>query len=67
MFPETCGKALEEIDAMFEDDVPAWRTVHYESRMDQMVRELEAKTADGPTSEKHEHVAMEHSTVEQMA
>lgn len=67
MFPETCGKALEEIDAMFEDNVPAWRTVHYESRMDQMVRELEAKTADGPTSEKHEHIAFEHPTAEHMA
>ncbi|KAL2709791.1 High-affinity glucose transporter [Kluyveromyces marxianus] len=29
MFPETRGKTLEEIDQMWADDIPAWKTTSY--------------------------------------
>jgi len=27
-YPETAGKSLEEIDVVFEGNVPAWRSAH---------------------------------------
>ncbi|KAI5795650.1 general substrate transporter [Geopyxis carbonaria] len=45
MFPETCGKTLEEIDAIFEENIPAWKSAKVESKLDTRVHEIEAKTA----------------------
>jgi hypothetical protein len=47
MFPETCGKTLEEVDALFEDGVPAWKSDKTVSRMDERVHEIEAKGEAG--------------------
>jgi MFS family permease len=58
MFPETCGKTLEEIDEMFEQNLPAWRTTHYQSRLDERIRELEKKGGGVPYDEKREHVGV---------
>jgi hypothetical protein len=43
MFPETCGKTLEEIDALFEQGVPAWKSDKVHSKLDDRIHELEEK------------------------
>ncbi|KAF8251608.1 putative xylose permease [Wilcoxina mikolae CBS 423.85] len=43
MFPETCGKTLEEVDALFENGVPAWKSKTVGSRLDDRIHEIEAK------------------------
>ncbi|KAA8896451.1 glucose transporter [Sphaerosporella brunnea] len=44
MFPETCGKTLEEIDQLFEEGVPAWKSDKVHSKLDKRIHELEEKT-----------------------
>lgn len=45
-YPETCGKSLEEIDVVFEGDVPAWRSGTFggtfQDRADESRRKREA-------------------------
>jgi len=43
MFPETCGKTLEEVDALFENGVPAWKSGTVGSRLDDRIHEIEVK------------------------
>ncbi|KAH6651989.1 general substrate transporter [Truncatella angustata] len=38
-YPETVGKSLEEIDELFDSDIPAWRSTNLGSRFDQRVAE----------------------------
>ncbi|KAL7275274.1 hypothetical protein RUND412_001782 [Rhizina undulata] len=45
MFPETCGKSLEEIDYLFEQNIPAWRSSKVKSRLDERISALERKTS----------------------
>jgi len=47
MFPETCGKALEEVDVLFEEGIPAWKSANVTSKLDERIHELETKKARG--------------------
>ena len=38
--PETKGKTLEEMDEVFESDVPAWHSYRVESRLDRLTRDI---------------------------
>ena len=52
MFPETCGKTLEEVDALFAPGSPrAWRSRMTGSRMDERIRQLETKATGSATSD----------------
>ncbi|KAK9797673.1 putative Major facilitator superfamily (MFS) profile domain-containing protein [Seiridium cardinale] len=42
-YPETAGKALEEIDELFDSNIPAWRSKNAGSRLEQRV--VDAKTS----------------------
>jgi hypothetical protein len=39
--PETKGKTLEEMDAVFDSGIPAWRSVPTGSRLDDLSRDIE--------------------------
>jgi hypothetical protein len=41
--PETKGKTLEEMDEVFDRGIPAWKTAHVGSRLDQLQRDIEEK------------------------
>jgi hypothetical protein len=43
MFPETRGKTLEEIDVLFDNGVPAWKSDKVDSKLDNRIHELEEK------------------------
>lgn len=53
MFPETKGKTLEEIDQMWADKIPAWKSASYVANLPIMVDELENKLTH---SENAQHV-----------
>ncbi|KAF9914086.1 hypothetical protein BX616_009005 [Lobosporangium transversale] len=47
MFPETKGHTLEEMDELFNSDVPAWKTrAQPQSRLDSDIEELRAQQAN---------------------
>ena len=53
--PETKGKTLEEMDEVFDNGIPAWKTKGGSSRLDQLQRdiekgELKITTAAHPTN-----------------
>ncbi|KAI9369561.1 sugar transporter [Aspergillus egyptiacus] len=60
MYPETAQRSLEEIDAMFDSNVPAWKTAKMEPRFVEEVERrkgsvaagLDEKGADGDVSHK---------------
>jgi hypothetical protein len=39
--PETKGRTLEEMDEVFDSGIPAWKTQHGSSRLDQLQRDIE--------------------------
>lgn len=45
-FPETAGKTLEEIDAVFEPGVKAWKTSHMKSAFAEKVAAVQSKGLD---------------------
>lgn len=45
-FPETAGKTLEEIDAVFEPGVKAWKTGGMKSNFAEKVAAVESKHLD---------------------
>lgn len=40
--PETRGKTLEEMDKVFDSELPAWKSVPKGSRLDQLAKDIEA-------------------------
>ena len=65
MYPETCGKTLEEVEVMFAKGGPhAWRTRPGQSRLDDEVRHvMGAKVGEGGDAEHIESVDVEVSSV----
>lgn len=45
-FPETAGKTLEEIDAVFEPGVKAWKTGNMKSNFSEKVAAVQSKGLD---------------------
>jgi hypothetical protein len=59
--PETKGKTLEEMDSVFDNGIPAWKTSGQGSRLDQLQRDIEkgevkVATTAHPTAAHTEHV-----------
>jgi hypothetical protein len=56
-YPETCGKSLEEIDLVFEGNVPAWRSTKYggtfQERVEQRRQSALGGGGAGADPEKH--------------
>lgn len=52
MYPETAGKSLEEIDMLFDGDIPAWRSRTARGNLETRVAELanQKETAVGNTT-----------------
>jgi hypothetical protein len=57
MYPETAGRSLEEIDAIFDSNVMPWRTNQIENRFSEevekhkQVNEKVGKDSEGATHE----------------
>jgi hypothetical protein len=53
LYPETCGKTLEEIEFMFsKDGPPAWKTYKGDSRLAREIEDVKArKQAEAPSAE----------------
>lgn len=62
MYPETAGRTLEEIDYIFECDLPAWRTSQAKSKFAedveavQRAQSVDAKSLEGEQVIKDEKV-----------
>lgn len=54
--PETKGKTLEEMDDVFDRGIPAWKTAHTTSRLDQLQRDIEKGGVNVSTAEQNEKV-----------
>lgn len=58
LYPETAKKSLEEIDLLFEDNVPAWRSKSFGGTFQDRVEEAKhRKMGDGLADEKPAHDA----------
>jgi hypothetical protein len=53
--PETKGKTLEEMDTVFDQGIPAWKTAHTGSRLDQLQRDIEKGEVKVSTAAHTEH------------
>lgn len=60
MYPETAKKTLEEIDLVFDQNVPAWRGTHSEDVFEKKVAEVERAGGAGEGGRKHSTGHQEH-------
>ena len=49
MYPETQGKTLEEVDVVFDSDVPPWRSAGVRVDFDERVRSVGRREDEGET------------------
>lgn len=52
MFPETAKKSLEEIDVLFDENIPAWRSANVVSTFEEKV--IRVKEKGGLEERKHQ-------------
>lgn len=52
MFPETAKKSLEEIDVLFDENIPAWRSANAVSTFEEKV--IRVKEKGGLEERKHQ-------------
>lgn len=65
-YPETAGRTLEEIDYIFECDLPVWKTSKAKSKFAEDVEAVQrAKSVDDDKSI-DEQVATKHEVAEQL-
>jgi hypothetical protein len=64
-YPETAGRTLEEIDYIFECDLPVWRTSQAKSKFAEDVEAVQqrSQSLDGKDSEE---VVAKHDKAEQL-
>jgi hypothetical protein len=64
-YPETAGRTLEEIDYIFECDLPVWRTSQAKSQFAEDVEAVQrAQSEDGKSID--EGVVTKHDKAEQL-
>ncbi|KAH7368672.1 hexose transporter [Plectosphaerella cucumerina] len=54
-YPETAGRTLEEIDMIFDNNIPAWRSSTVESHLHNRASALKTKQSEGPTATNEEY------------
>ena len=52
MYPETRGKSLEEMDIIFDNNIPAWKTGNIKSFEDRVPEIRANSTVSGPADVK---------------
>lgn len=52
-YPETARRTLEEIDFVFDSDVPAWRTAEVKARFEEEVEQIRHRDSRGGSNEVH--------------
>lgn len=55
LYPETSGKTLEEIDELFDSNIPAWRSRNAGANLEDKVEDVKREAAV-VSVEKEEHV-----------
>lgn len=65
-YPETAGRTLEEIDYIFECDLPVWRTGEVKSKFAEDVEAVQRQKSAGDEKSLDEEVVTKHEKAEQL-